>query len=249
MEPFVLIDRLNKFYGSQPVLRDVSLEVALGQVMVIIGQSGSGKSTLIRCVNGLETFQGGSITVGGVLLGPGKQDGRRLRKVRCQVGMVFQHFNLFAHLDARQNITMPLRRVRGLARREASYKADVLLERVGLAAQARQFPGQLSGGQQQRLAIARALAMEPRLLLFDEPTSALDPEMVGEVLAVMRDLARSGMTMIVVTHEMGFARNVADEVVFLDKGVILEHGTPEAIFGAPKQARTQAFLSSVLASR
>ena len=248
MSAFVVIDHLGKCFGIQPVLRDVSLEVRLGEVMVVIGQSGSGKSTLIRCINGLEPFQGGSIQVGGVMLEPGRQNGRRLRQVRRQVGMVFQHFNLFAHLDARQNITMPLRRVLKMSQTQADDKALGLLARVGLADHARHYPAQLSGGQQQRLAIARALAMEPRLLLFDEPTSALDPEMVGEVLAVMRDLAKSGMTMIVVTHEMGFARNVADEVVFLDKGVILEQGSPEVIFGAPRQARTQAFLSRVLSS-
>ncbi len=248
MSLFVSVNHLNKCFGPQPILRDVSLEVPLGRVMVIIGQSGSGKSTLIRCINGLETFHGGSIRVGEVLLEPGRQDGRRLRQVRRQVGMVFQHFNLFGHLDAQHNITMPLQRVLGLGRREAEDRAVALLEQVGMLDHARQYPAQLSGGQQQRLAIARALAMEPRLLLFDEPTSALDPEMVGEVLAVMRDLAHSGMTMIVVTHEMGFARNVADEVVFLDKGVILEHGSPEVMFNAPRQPRTRAFLSRILSS-
>jgi len=211
-------------------------------VLVIIGPSGSGKSTLIRTINRLEDFQEGEVVVDGLSV----KDDRALREIRREVGMVFQQFNLFPHMTVLENVTLAPMRVRRWPREKAEKKALELLERVGILDQARKYPAQLSGGQQQRVAIARALAMEPKIMLFDEPTSALDPEMVGEVLDVMRDLAQGGMTMVVVTHEMGFAREVADRVVFMDGGQIVEEGRPEEIFTRPKEERTRSFLQRVL---
>jgi glutamine transport system ATP-binding protein len=214
--------------------------------VVIIGASGSGKSTLIRCINGLEPFQQGSIRVDTQTLAAGSGNSAALNAIRRQTGMVFQQFNLFPHRTVRENITLAPLKVRGLSTAEAEACALRLLQRVDIADQADKYPAQLSGGQQQRVAIARALAMEPQLMLFDEPTSALDPEMIGEVLDVMRELAAEGMTMLVVTHEIGFAREVADRIIYLDQGAILEQGTPEAVLDSPQQERTRAFLSRVL---
>ena len=242
--PAVLLDSVQKWFGDFHVLRDVSLSVAQGERIVVCGPSGSGKSTLIRCINGLETHNGGRIVVDGTEL---TKDIRTLEKIRSEVGMVFQSFNLFPHLSVLDNLTLAPRWVRKTKRADAEAAALSLLERVRIADQAHKFPGQLSGGQQQRVAIARALAMNPRIMLFDEPTSALDPEMVKEVLDVMMELAHQGMTMLVVTHEMGFARAVADRVVFMDQGEIVEAGPPEALFDAPEHERTRAFLSQILA--
>ncbi|GAA5335758.1 amino acid ABC transporter ATP-binding protein [Thermus hydrothermalis] len=242
MAPIIRIRNLHKWFGSLHVLKGIDLEVAPGEKLVIIGPSGSGKSTLIRCINRLEDFQEGEVVVDGLNV----KDERALREVRREVGMVFQQFNLFPHMTVLENITLAPIRVRGWSRERAERKALELLERVGILDQARKYPAELSGGQQQRVAIARALAMEPKVMLFDEPTSALDPEMVGEVLDVMRDLARGGMTMLVVTHEMGFAREVADRVVFMDRGQVVEEGRPEEIFTRPKEERTRAFLDRVL---
>ena len=244
MSAHIRIRGLGKSYGQFRALRGVDLDVAAGEVVVIIGPSGSGKSTLIRCINRLEEFQEGEIVVDGTIV----SGGRSLKQVRAEVGMVFQSFNLFPHLSILDNLTLATRRVRGLTRPEAEERAQALLERVGLGTQSHKRPAQLSGGQQQRVAIARALAMEPRVLLFDEPTSALDPEMVGEVLAVIQSLARTGVTLIIVTHEMGFARRVADRVIFMDGGVIAEQGVPEELFKAPREPRTQAFLDAILRS-
>lgn len=237
-----LID-VNKWFGEFHVLKDVSMKVREREVVVVIGPSGSGKSTLIRCINRLEEHQEGSIIVDGIEL---TNDVRNINAIRRETGMVFQQFNLFPHLTVMENITLAQRYVRRRPRREAEEKAMQLLERVGIPEQARKYPGQLSGGQQQRVAIARALAMEPKIMLFDEPTSALDPEMIKEVLDVMKELARSGMTMLVVTHEMGFAREVADRVIFMDSGRIVEIGTPEHFFQDPQHDRTQLFLSQIL---
>jgi len=242
VEPIIRIRNLHKWFGPLHVLKGISLEVAPGEKLVIIGPSGSGKSTLIRTINRLEDFQEGEVVVDGMNV----KDDRALRAVRREVGMVFQQFNLFPHMTVLENITLAPMRVRGWPRERAEGKALELLERVGILDQAGKYPGQLSGGQQQRVAIARALAMEPKVMLFDEPTSALDPEMVGEVLDVMRDLARGGMTMLVVTHEMGFAREVADRVIFMDGGQIVEEGRPEEIFSRPKEERTKSFLQRVL---
>ncbi len=243
MSGIVSIRNLHKSFGSFKALAGIDLEVAEGEVVCIVGPSGSGKSTLIRCINLLEDFDDvGEIMVGGTPV----QRGKALASVRAEVGMVFQSFNLFPHMTIRQNIVLAPLRVRGATAEEANAKADQLLARVGIAEQADKYPAQLSGGQQQRVAIARALAMEPRVMLFDEPTSALDPEMVGEVLDVMKKLAHSGVTMIVVTHEMGFARQVADRVVFMDAGRVVEAGTPQQIFDQPSQERTRAFLNAVL---
>ncbi|WP_337845799.1 amino acid ABC transporter ATP-binding protein [Thermus sp.] len=242
VEPLVRIRNLHKHFGHLHVLKGIHLEVDPGEKLVVIGPSGSGKSTLIRCINRLEDFQEGEVVVDGMNV---KND-RLLPRIRREVGMVFQQFNLFPHMTVLDNVTLGPIRVRRMARKEAERKAMELLERVGIADQAKKYPNQLSGGQQQRVAIARALAMEPKLMLFDEPTSALDPEMVGEVLDVMRDLARGGMTMVVVTHEMGFAREVADRVVFMDRGEIVEEGPPEAIFTQPREERTRTFLHRVL---
>ncbi|MER3478917.1 MAG: peptide ABC transporter ATP-binding protein [Meiothermus sp.] len=242
MEPLVRIHNLHKHFGSLHVLKGIQLEVALGEKLVVIGPSGSGKSTLIRCVNRLEDFQEGEVVVDGLNV----RDDRALPQIRREVGMVFQQFNLFPHMTVLDNITLGPSRARRWPRERAEKKALELLERVGILDQAQKYPAQLSGGQQQRVAIARALAMEPKLMLFDEPTSALDPEMVGEVLDVMRDLAQGGMTMIVVTHEMDFAREVADRVIFMDGGQIVEEGRAEEIFAQPKEERTRAFLQRVL---
>jgi len=239
----VVLDGVEKWFGSFHVLRGISLEVAEGEKIVVCGPSGSGKSTLIRCINGLETHDKGRIVVDGTEL---TRDLRTLETVRSEVGMVFQSFNLFPHLSVLDNLTLAPQWVRGVAKAEAERAGLALLERVRIADQAHKYPGQLSGGQQQRVAIARALAMKPRIMLFDEPTSALDPEMVKEVLDVMIALAKQGMTMLVVTHEMGFARAVADRVVFMDQGEIVEAGPPETLFTKPRQERTRAFLSQIL---
>ncbi|UFX04078.1 amino acid ABC transporter ATP-binding protein [Sinorhizobium medicae WSM1115] len=241
---------LNKFYGSHHVLKDIDLSVSRGEVVVVVGASGSGKSTLIRCVNGLEMYQNGSLLVDGYPM-PVEEDRRlggerELAAIRKGVGMVFQQFNLFPHKTVVENITIAPMRVHRKTRREAEATALKLLERVGLEAHAHKYPGQLSGGQQQRVAIARSLAMEPHLMLFDEPTSALDPEMIGEVLDVMRELAADGMTMMIVTHEMGFAREVADRIVYIDQGSILEIGKPDAFFDNPENDRARSFLARVL---
>ncbi|SMC73718.1 amino acid ABC transporter ATP-binding protein [Rhizobium sp. RU36D] len=239
----ISIRGLVKSYGDFTVLHGIELDIAEGEVVCVIGPSGSGKSTLIRCINHLEAFSPGStITVDGVQVRPGPT----LAKVRSEVGMVFQSFNLFPHMTVLRNIMLAPMRVRKTSAVEAERKARELLARVGISEQAEKYPGQLSGGQQQRVAIARALAMEPKVLLFDEPTSALDPEMVGEVLDVMRKLAGTGVTMVVVTHEMGFARQVADRVIFMDGGRLVEAGTPEQIFDNPKEDRTRGFLRAVL---
>ena len=242
----VRMEKLNKHFGSLHVLKDVDLAVTPGEVVVIIGASGSGKSTLIRCINGLEEFQSGNLDVDGRQLLPNGKASKALQQIRTEVGMVFQQFNLFPHMTVLDNVTLAPMKVRGASRDEARSTARRLLERVGISDQAEKFPSQLSGGQQQRVALARALAMEPRLMLFDEPTSALDPEMIGEVLDAMRELAREGMTMIIVTHEMNFAREVADRVIYIHKGEIVEQGTPDAVFDNPQNERTQSFLSRVL---
>ena len=237
------VNNLHKSFGRLEVLRGIDLEVREGEVVCLIGPSGSGKSTFLRCLNFLETPTSGEVEVDGHILTDGKAD---LNKIRENIGMVFQQFNLFPHLNVLDNITMaPLDRKK-LDKAAAEQKARALLERVGLADKASVYPAQLSGGQQQRVAIARALAMDPDIMLFDEPTSALDPEMVGEVLAVMRQLADGGMTMVVVTHEMGFAREVADRVIFMDEGVIVEQGDPADIFANPCEKRTIDFLNKVL---
>ncbi|WP_324752035.1 amino acid ABC transporter ATP-binding protein [Roseovarius sp. Pro17] len=244
--PIVRMEKLNKHFGKLHVLNDVDLSVIPGEVVVIIGASGSGKSTLIRCINGLEEFQKGHLEVDGKVLEPNGKSGRALQQIRTEVGMVFQQFNLFPHLSVVDNITLAPMKVRSASRAEAKQTALRLLERVGIADQADKYPSQLSGGQQQRVALARALAMEPRLMLFDEPTSALDPEMIGEVLDAMRELAREGMTMVIVTHEMNFAREVADRVIYIHKGEIVEQGTPDEVFDNPQNERTQSFLARVL---
>ena len=243
MEPIIRMEKVNKWFGDLHVLKDVDLAVKPGEVLVIIGPSGSGKSTLIRTINRLEPIQKGRIVVDGVELNENVQN---IEAIRREVGMVFQQFNLFPHMTILENVILAPTRVRRVPREQAIQKAMELLERVGIADQAHKYPAQLSGGQQQRAAIVRALAMEPKIMLFDEPTSALDPEMVGEVLDVMRELARSGMTMLVVTHEMGFARDVADRVIFMDEGRIIEEGEPEAIFSSPKHERTKSFLARIL---
>jgi polar amino acid transport system ATP-binding protein len=255
-ETDVVVDArdVNKWFGRLHVLKDVSLQVKRQETVVVIGPSGSGKTTFIRCVNHLEKIQSGRIFVNGHLIGYRESSGGKLvedkekniARQRQEIGMVFQRFNLFPHMTAIGNISEAPIQVRGVAREEAEETARALLERVGLAAKADSYPAQLSGGQQQRVAIARALAMKPALMLFDEPTSALDPEMIGEVLEVMKELAREGMTMIVVSHEMGFAREVANRVVMMDEGQVIEEGSPDQVFSAPAQERTQAFLSKIL---
>jgi len=272
-ETDVVVDArdVNKWFGRLHVLRDVSLQVKRQETVVVIGPSGSGKTTLIRCVNHLEKIQGGRIFVNGHLIGyretpagrrklpvVGRRGGppgamklvedkeKNISRQRQEIGMVFQRFNLFPHMTALENIIEAPIHVRAMAQDEAVAMGRALLERVGLAAKEKVYPNQLSGGQQQRVAIARALAMKPALMLFDEPTSALDPEMIGEVLEVMKELAREGMTMIVVSHEMGFAREAANRVVMMDEGVVVEEGTPDQIFSAPAQERTKAFLSKIL---
>ena len=243
--PDVLVSLVDvtKYYGDFKALDAVSLDVHRGEAVAIIGASGSGKSTLCRTVNRLETIQEGTITIDGERL---PEEGRDLTRLRAEVGMVFQSFNLFPHRSVLDNITLAPTRVRKVPRAEAEARAHELLERVGLADQAGKRPAQLSGGQAQRVAIARALAMDPKIMLFDEPTSALDPELVGEVLDVIQDLATTGMTMLIVTHEMGFARKVADRIVFMDGGQIIEQGAPEAFFTSPRTARARDFLSKVL---
>ncbi|MFK0377475.1 amino acid ABC transporter ATP-binding protein [Pandoraea sp. NPDC090278] len=246
--PILKIEGLGKAYGSHQVLKGIDFEVQPRQVVVVIGPSGSGKSTFLRCCNGLETAEQGTIEiVGKKLVDHGKMMGENpLNHLRTEVGMVFQSFNLFPHLTVLDNVTLAPRKLRGMKSADAEKLARELLTKVGLAAKADVYPGTLSGGQKQRVAIARALAMKPQVMLFDEPTSALDPELVGEVLQVMKALANDGMTMLVVTHEMGFAREVADVVVVMDQGRIIEAGSPEQIFTAPREARTREFLQAVI---
>lgn len=237
------IHNLTKSFGDNQVLKDISTEIADGEVVVVIGPSGSGKSTFLRCLNRLEEADGGEIIFEGVDI---NDKNTEIEKIREDMGMVFQSFNLFPHKTVMENITMAPMLVKGVDQKAAEAKAEKLLDRVGLLDKKDSYPNQLSGGQKQRIAIVRALAMEPKVMLFDEPTSALDPEMVGEVLDVMQQLAKEGMTMVVVTHEMGFAREVGDRILFLDEGYLLEEGTPEEVFGHPKEARTQEFLNKVL---
>ncbi len=239
----IVCENVDKWYGDFQALKDVSATIAEQEVVVVLGPSGSGKSTLIRCINRLEAHQQGTIIVDGVEL---TNDLRNIEKIRSEVGMVFQQFNLFPHLSVIDNVTLAPKWVRKMPKAAAEKKAEELLEMVGIPEQAEKYPGQLSGGQQQRVAIARALAMEPRIMLFDEPTSALDPEMIKEVLDVMKDLAHGGMTMMVVTHEMGFAREVADRIIFMESGEIVEVGTPEHFFTNPTEDRTKLFLSQIL---
>ncbi|MDL9948279.1 amino acid ABC transporter ATP-binding protein [Gordonia sp. ABSL11-1] len=251
--PMVLAERVCKNFGSLEVLKGISLEVGRGEVLCMIGPSGSGKSTFLRCVNHLEVVNAGRLYVDGDLIGY-RERGDKLyemspkdaAKQRRDIGMVFQHFNLFPHRTALENVIEAPTQVKGESKKAATERARYLLDRVGLDDKSDTYPAQLSGGQQQRVAIARALAMEPKLMLFDEPTSALDPELVGEVLGVMRELAASGMTMLVVTHEMGFAREVADQLVFMDGGVVVEHGNPREVLANPQHQRTQGFLSKLL---
>jgi polar amino acid transport system ATP-binding protein len=253
VEPLIRVENVRKRFGESWILRGVSLDVHKGEVLVLIGPSGSGKTTLVRCMNALEPVDEGRITIGGELIGCREHGGRMtalperlIARQRRHVGMVFQRFNLFPHMTALDNVMIAPIRVLGRRVADIRPEAGDLLERVGLGAKLDSYPGQLSGGQQQRVAIARALAMKPEALLFDEPTSALDPETVGEVLDVMRSLAKSGMTMVVVTHEMAFARDVADRVVMLDEGLVVETAAAETFFAAPAQARTRRFLSSIL---
>jgi polar amino acid transport system ATP-binding protein len=241
-EPIIHIEDVHKYFGRIHALRGVSLDVEIGEVVVILGPSGSGKSTLLRCINHLEVYNSGKIVVDGILL----KSAQNINTVRQEVGMVFQSFNLFAHLTVLDNLTLAQRTVRKRERKEAQEIAMKLLAKVGIADKADCYPGQLSGGQQQRVAIARALAMNPKMMLFDEPTSALDPEMIKEVLDVMLALAKEGMTMIVVSHEMGFARAAASRAIFMDEGQIIEEGKPDKLFASPTQERTKLFLSKVL---
>ena len=242
-KPMIVCRDVHKWYGNYHALRGINLEVGTGEVIVICGPSGSGKSTFIRTINRLEEHQRGDIVVDGIQL---THDVRNIEAIRMETGMVFQQFNLFPHLTVLQNITLAPMQVRKKSKKEAEATALQLLNRVGIPEQANKYPGQLSGGQQQRVAIARALAMQPKIMLFDEPTSALDPEMIKEVLDVMKELARSGMTMMCVTHEMGFAREVADRVVFMDAGEIVEMATPEVFFTNPQHDRTKLFLNHIL---
>ncbi|WP_327372197.1 amino acid ABC transporter ATP-binding protein [Streptomyces sp. NBC_01217] len=243
VDPLIELRDVNKFYGQLHVLRDINLTVGRGEVVVVIGPSGSGKSTLCRTINRLETIESGHIAIDGR---PLPEEGKGLAQLRAEVGMVFQSFNLFAHKTVLANVSLAQLKVRKRKKDEADRRSRELLERVGLASQADKLPAQLSGGQQQRVAIARALAMDPKALLFDEPTSALDPEMINEVLEVMQQLARDGMTMVVVTHEMGFARSAANRVVFMADGRIVEDRTPESFFTAPESERAKDFLSKIL---
>jgi polar amino acid transport system ATP-binding protein len=252
-EPMVKAEGVHKRFGRMEVLKGITLQVMPGEVMCLLGPSGSGKSTFLRCINHLEKINCGRLSVDGELVGY-RQVGERLHELReaevarkrAEIGMVFQNFNLFPHMTALDNVTCAPMRVKGVPREQANARATELLGRVGLPEKLESYPSQLSGGQQQRVAIARALAMDPKLMLFDEPTSALDPELVGEVLAAMQQLAREGMTMIVVTHEMGFAREVANTVVFMDGGVVVEAGRPAEVLANPRHERTRAFLSKVL---
>ena len=241
--PIIQMSGVTKWYGDVQVLKEINFTVARGERVVICGPSGSGKSTMIRCINRLEEHRNGRIIVNGVEL---DHSTRNVDRVRRDVGMVFQQFNLFPHLTVLQNLTIAPRKIRGIAKQEAEETARYFLQRVRISEHADKYPNQLSGGQQQRVAIARALCMKPQVMLFDEPTSALDPEMIQEVLDVMVGLAREGMTMVCVTHEMGFARSVADRVVFMDVGQILEEGTPDAFFSNPKRDRTRAFLKQIM---
>jgi polar amino acid transport system ATP-binding protein len=251
--PMVKAEQVHKSFGRLEVLKGISLEVRPGEVMCLLGPSGSGKSTFLRCINHLEKIDAGRLSVDGELVGY-RQEGDKLYELperdivrkRSEIGMVFQRFNLFPHMSALENIIEAPVQVKGVSKKQAVERAHELLERVGLGDRGGSYPSQLSGGQQQRVAIARALAMEPKLMLFDEPTSALDPELVGDVLDVMRELAAAGMTMVVVTHEIGFAREVGDTVVFMDEGVAVETGAPAEVFGNPRHQRTKAFLSKVL---
>ena len=241
--PLLQMEQVNKHFGDLHVLQDIDLEVDPGEVVIVVGPSGSGKSTLCRTINRLEPIDNGTIRLEGQ---PLPSEGRDLARLRSDVGMVFQQFNLFAHKSVLENVTLGPVKVRGQSRQEAERRARELLARVGVENQANKLPAQLSGGQQQRVAIARALAMDPKLMLFDEPTSALDPELVGDVLEAMKQLAKDGMTMIVVTHEMGFAREVGDQVVFMDQGVVVEKGVPTEVFANPQHERTKTFLSRIL---
>jgi ABC-type polar amino acid transport system ATPase subunit len=243
-EAMIIIQCLQKWYGDLHVLKGIDVSINKGEVVVICGVSGSGKSTLIRCINGLETFQKGTITIDGISLDTNNR--KSVREVRKRVGIVFQNFNLFPHLTAIENITLAPRQVKGLSKVEAEQRAIELLNQMGVSDKTKSYPISLSGGQKQRVAIARSLAMDPMIMLFDEPTSALDPEMIKEVLDAMISLTQKGMTMIVVTHEMGFAKSVANKVIFLDEGVILEEGTPQELFLNPKQERTKEFLRHIL---
>jgi glutamate transport system ATP-binding protein len=243
-QPLIAMRGVQKWFGDLHVLQDIDLEVAHREVVVVIGPSGSGKSTLCRTINRLEPIQEGEITIDGERL---PEEGKDLARLRADVGMVFQQFNLFAHKSIRENVTLGPIKVRGLKKQEADERAQELLERVGVANQADKYPAELSGGQQQRVAIARALAMRPKVMLFDEPTSSLDPEMIAEVLDVMLELAEEGTTMVVVTHEMGFARSAARRVVFMDEGQIMEIAPPDKFFDTPESARAQDFLSKILA--
>jgi general L-amino acid transport system ATP-binding protein len=243
-EPIIALRHVDKWFGDFQVLRDINLEVKKGERVVVCGPSGSGKSTMIRCINRLEDHQRGQIIVAGIEL---TADVKKIETIRREVGMVFQQFNLFPHLTVLENLTLAPIWVRKLPRKEAEETARLYLERVRIPEQADKFPGQLSGGQQQRVAIARSLCMKPEIMLFDEPTSALDPEMIKEVLDVMVELAREGMTMVCVTHEMGFARTVADTMVFMDRGEIVERGPPQDFFANPRSDRTKLFLSQILA--
>jgi putative glutamine transport system ATP-binding protein len=239
----IYFHQVNKYYGDFHVLKDINLTINQGEVVVIIGPSGSGKSTLVRCINRLETISSGELIVDGVKV---NDKHININELRRNIGMVFQHFNLYPHMTVLQNITLAPRKVLGMAEKEANEIAMYYLEKVGIPDKANAYPSALSGGQQQRVAIARGLAMKPKIMLFDEPTSALDPETIGEVLDVMKQLAKEGMTMVVVTHEMGFAREVADRIVFMDQGRILEEAPPEEFFAAPKEERARVFLSRIL---
>ncbi|OFK30624.1 amino acid ABC transporter ATP-binding protein [Corynebacterium sp. HMSC064E08] len=239
----ISIAGVNKHYGDYHALRDINLEIPAGQVVVVLGPSGSGKSTLCRTINRLETIDSGEIRINGKLL---PEEGKELTRLRAEVGMVFQQFNLFSHMTIRDNVTLAPLKVRKISKAEARERADKLLARVGIAEQADKYPAQLSGGQQQRVAIARALAMDPKVMLFDEPTSALDPEMINEVLDVMTDLAKGGMTMVCVTHEMSFARRVADRILFMADGAIVEDTDPEAFFTNPQSDRAKDFLAKIV---
>ncbi|MGO1544446.1 MAG: amino acid ABC transporter ATP-binding protein [Gulosibacter sp.] len=252
-EKVLVAQGVTKSFGSNDVLKGIDLSLQTGKVACIVGPSGSGKSTFLRCINHLETHDGGTIEVNGQLVGYDYRNGKlyemreeSIAKRRRETGMVFQQFNLFQHMTVMQNIIEGPTKVKGVSKKDAVEKARYLLDKVGLSTHEKHYPSQLSGGQQQRIAIARAMAMEPSLMLFDEPTSALDPELVGEVLNVMKDLALTGMSMIVVTHEMGFAREVADEVIFMDQGYVVEAGPPNQVITNPQHERTQAFLSKVL---
>ncbi|AIE59377.1 amino acid ABC transporter ATP-binding protein [Bacillus methanolicus] len=239
----IVFDNVNKYYGDFHVLKNINLKISKGEVVVVIGPSGSGKSTMLRCINGLETISSGTLTVNGISVNDKKTD---INKLRRNIGMVFQHFHLYPHKKVIENITLAPIKVLGKSEKEAIETAEFYLKKVGIPDKANSYPSQLSGGQQQRVAIARGLAMKPEIMLFDEPTSALDPEMIGEVLDVMKTLAKEGMTMVVVTHEMGFAKEVADRIVFMDHGQILEEATPAEFFSNPKEERAKIFLSRIL---